>query len=79
MEVTKVITGGILIILGLVLLPVVAVFIAHAKHNQSLTGYVNSSRPNAGLSGSILDLVGYGFAFGLVGIGVGMIYMGFKA
>jgi len=70
MEIAKIIGGAIAIIIGLVLLPVTALFIAKAKANTSVAA-IN------GLT-SVLDLIGYGFGFGLVGIGVGMIYMGFK-
>jgi len=70
MDAMKVIYGAISLIIGLILLPVVAVFITSAKNNNS-TGEI------AGLT-SVLDLVGYGFAFGLVGIGIGMIVIGFR-
>ena len=70
MNATKVIVGAISIIIGLVLLPVLANFIRIAKANDSVTGI-------SGLT-SVLDLIGYGFGFGLVGLGIGMIAWGFQ-
>ncbi len=67
---TKIIIGAISIIIGLILLPLTAEFVRLAKANTS----VNSV---SGLS-SVIDLILYGFTFGLVGVGVGMIYLGFK-
>jgi hypothetical protein len=52
------------------MLPLVAGFVRTAKGNESV-GEIS------GLT-AILDIIGYGFAFGLVGIGVSMIYLGFK-
>jgi hypothetical protein len=66
----KIIFGAIAIIIGLILLPLLSAFIEVAKGNTSVSGI-------SGLT-SVLDLVAYGFAFGLVGVGVGMIYLGFK-
>ncbi len=66
----NIIVGAVAIIIGLVLLPLIAVFITKAKENNSTTDI-------PGLS-SVLDLIAYGFAFGLVGLGVGMIFIGFK-
>lgn len=66
----KIITGALTIVIGLILLPVVANFIAIAKGN-------NSTNEISGMT-SVLDLIGYGFAFGLVGVGVGMIVWGYK-
>jgi len=66
----EIIVGAIAIIIGLVLLPLVAGFIATAKANTSVLAI-------PGLT-AVLDLIAYGFCFGLVGLGVGMIYMGFK-
>jgi len=70
MNPSMIIKGAIAIVIGLVLLPIVAVFIANAKAN-------NSTNEITGLT-SVLDLVGYGFGFGLVGLGVGMVTWGFK-
>ena len=67
---TKIIMGAISIIIGLVLLPVMAGFSATAKANGSVSAV-------SGLT-SVLDLVMYGFTFGLVGLGIGLIYIGFK-
>lgn len=82
MSITKVIMGGIAIIIGLVLLPVVAAFINAVTYDQyNGTGAWNVTDKNiSAISGltSLLNLVGYGFAFGLVGLGVGMIVYGFK-
>jgi len=65
-----IIKGAITIVIGLVLLPLVALFIANSKANDSVTAI-------SGLT-SVLDLVGYGFGFGLVGLGIGMVTWGFK-
>ena len=62
--------GAVSIAIGLIMLPLVATFVLNAKAN-------NSTAAIGGLT-SILDIIVYGFAFGLVGIGVGMIYLGFK-
>jgi hypothetical protein len=70
MDATVIIYGAITIIIGLILLPLVANFIATAKANSSVGAI-------SGLT-SVLDLVGYGFVFGLVGVGIGMIVVGFK-
>lgn len=67
---TKIIMGAISIVIGLVLLPLMAGFISDAKTNANVSAVT-------GLS-SVLDLVLYGFTFGLVGLGVGLIYLGFK-
>ena len=69
-EGSKVIMGAISIIIGLVLLPLVAQFIGTAKSDTNVSGIT-------GLT-SVLDLIAYGFTFGLVGMGVGLIYLGFK-
>lgn len=66
----KIIMGVISIIIGLVLLPVAASFVATAKADTNVSAV-------SGLT-SVLDLILYGIGFGLVGIGVGMIYLGFK-
>ena len=70
MDSTKIIVGAISVIIGLVLLPLVAYFIALAKANDSVSAI-------GGLT-TVLDLIAYGFAFGLVGVGVGLIWYGFK-
>lgn len=67
---TKIIMGAISIIIGLVLLPIMAGFVLVAQTNGTIAGI-------PGLV-SVLDLIIYGFAFGLVGLGVGLIYLGFK-
>ena len=70
MDATKVIVGAISIIIGLILLPLVANFIYLAKGNSSVAGI-------SGLT-SVIDIIAYSFAFGLVGLGIGMIVSGFK-
>ena len=67
---TKIIMGAISIIIGLVLLPLMAGFVASTKADTNVSAV-------AGLS-SLLDLVLYGFCFGIVGLGIGLIYLGFK-
>lgn len=67
---TTVIMGAISIIIGLVLLPLMAGFVASTKVDDNVSGV-------AGLT-SLLDLILYGFTFGLVGLGIGLIYIGFK-
>lgn len=67
---TTVIMGAISIIIGLVLLPLMAGFVASTKVDDNVSGI-------AGLT-SLLDLILYGFTFGLVGLGIGLIYIGFK-
>lgn len=74
--------GGVSIILGLVLLPVIGAFTYDATHIVDTTNFSNSTVDTnvtgvAGLS-ALINLVMYGFAFGLVGLGVGLIYIGFK-
>jgi hypothetical protein len=70
MDATKIVIGAISIIIGLVLLPVMAGFVASSKADANVTAV-------AGLS-SVIDLILYGFTFGLVGLGVGLIWIGFK-
>lgn len=67
---TKIIMGAISIIIGLVLLPLMAGFVSDSKTDANVTEV-------AGLS-SVLDLILYSFTFGLVGLGIGLIYLGFK-
>jgi len=67
---TKIIMGAISIVIGLVLLPLMAGFITDAKNDTNISDV-------PGLT-SVLDLVIYGFTFGLVGLGIGLIYLGFK-
>lgn len=67
---TRVIMGAISIVIGLVLLPLVATFKESAEGETAVSNV-------SGLT-SVLDLILYGFTFGLVGIGIGMIYLGFK-
>jgi hypothetical protein len=70
MEATKIVIGAISIIIGLVLLPVMAGFVASSKADANVSAV-------SGLS-SVLDLILYGFCFGLVGLGVSLIWIGFK-
>ena len=83
MDTTKVIYGAVSILIGLILLPVIAGFhygVTHdyitSKHGGNWTADANVT----GVSGlsSLVDLVLYGFTFGLVGLGIGLIYLGFK-
>ena len=76
---TKIVMGAISIVLGLVLLPVLAGFSYGASHTWNGTAWVDNVNVTgiAGLT-SLLDLVLYGFTFGLVGLGIGLIYIGFK-
>ena len=67
---TKIIMGAISIIIGLVLLPLMASFIKVAKDDTNVSAV-------SGLT-SLIDLILYGFTFGLVGLGIGLIYIGFK-
>lgn len=67
---TKIIMGAISIIIGLVLLPLMAGFVNTASSDSNVTAV-------SGLT-SVLDLILYGFTFGLVGLGIGLIYLGFK-
>ena len=77
---TKIIMGAISIIIGLVLLPLIAGFSYGATHYQNATGVWVENTDVTGVSGltSLLALVTYGFGFGLVGLGIGLIYIGFK-
>jgi hypothetical protein len=70
MDATKIVIGAISIIIGLVLLPVMAGFVASSKADANVTAV-------PGLT-SVIDLILYGFTFGLVGLGVGLIWIGFK-
>ncbi len=76
----KIIMGAISIIIGLVMLPIVATF----RESDAIMGGADGNWSNnsavenvTGLT-SLLDLVLYGFSFGLVGLGIGLIYLGFK-
>ncbi|GAI92565.1 unnamed protein product, partial [marine sediment metagenome] len=71
------------IILGLVLLPVMATFSYNATHNLPADGNWSNVTDNTDVTGvaglsSLLTLILYGFTFGLVGLGIGLIYIGFK-
>ena len=75
-----VIYGAISIILGLVMLPVIATFRESDAIMGSSDGNWSNSSAIENVSGltSLLDLILYGFGFGLVGLGIGMIYLGLK-
>lgn len=62
---SNVIKGIITIIIGAVMLPVGAYFIALAKANSSVQAVAGAD--------TVLDIVVYGIAFGLVFVGIGMI------
>jgi L-aminopeptidase/D-esterase-like protein len=67
---TKIIMGAISIVIGLVLLPLMAGFTNSAKNDTNVSAV-------SGLT-AVIDLILYGFTFGLVGLGIGLIYIGFK-
>ena len=75
-----VIYGAIRLILGLVMLPVIATFRESDAIMGSSDGNWSNNSAIENVSGltSLLDLILYGFTFGLVGIGIGMIYLGLK-
>jgi len=75
-----VIYGAISLILGLVMLPVIATFRESDAIMGSSDGNWSNNSAIENVSGltSLLDLILYGFTFGLVGIGIGMIYLGLK-
>ena len=78
----KITYGAISIIVGCVLLPVCANFVYDAKwNNVTSAGGTPIADTNvtgvAGLS-SLLNLVLYGFTFGLIGLGIGLIYIGLR-
>ena len=77
---TKVIMGAISLIMGLVMLPIIAVFRESDDIMGSSDGNWSNDSSIENVSGltSLLDLILYGFSFGLVGLGIGMIYIGFK-
>jgi len=77
---TKVIMGAISLIMGLVMLPIIAVFRESDPIMGSSDGNWSNDSAIENVSGltSLLDLILYGFSFGLVGLGIGMIYIGFK-
>jgi len=77
---TKIIMGAISIVIGLVMLPVLASFTYGASHNANGSGVYSDDTNITGVSGlsSLINLVLYGFTFGLVGLGIGLIYLGFK-
>ena len=74
-----VIVGAIGVIIGLVLLPVLAGFIYGVQYDWNGTAWVEDTNITSivGLL-NLVDLIAYGFTFGLVGLGVGMIAFGFK-
>lgn len=61
----EVIRGAIVIAIGAVLLPIVALFLSDAAANGSVASF-------AGVP-AIVTLIMYGFAFGLVFVGLGMV------
>lgn len=81
MNVKTMITGFVSIVIGLVLLPVMAWTKTQAVYNYNASDVMNVPDPNvsaiAGLS-SIMDLVLYGFSFGLIGVGIALIWKGYK-
>ena len=78
---TKLIMGAVSIILGLILLPVIAGFIeSEAMIGGRADGNISNMSAVENITGltSVLSLVAYGFVFGLVGLGIGLVYLGFK-
>jgi len=75
-----VIYGAVSLILGLIMLPVIATFRESDAIMGSSDGNWSNNSAIENVSGltSLLDLILYGFTFGLVGIGIGMIYLGLK-
>ena len=75
-----IIMGAISIVIGLVMLPVIATFRESDAIMGSSDGNWSNSSAIENISGltSLLDLILYGFTFGLVALGIGMIYLGFK-
>lgn len=65
----EMILGAVAIIVGLVLLPIMAGFSAAAKADTNVSAVTGLTL--------VIDLVLYGFTFGLVGLGIGLIYIGF--
>jgi hypothetical protein len=87
MELSKIIIGAVTILIGIILLPVVAWFIYEAKYDWNLTSWNGSawvSDPryvedtNMSNVNPFLNLILYGFAFALVGTGIGMIWLTLK-
>ena len=76
----KVIMGAISIIIGLVMLPLIAVFRESDLIMGGSDGNWSNNSAVENVSGltSLLDLILYGFGFGIVALGIGMIYLGFK-
>jgi len=73
--------GAIAIIIGLILFPVVSTFVNEASGDwNNVTQTYDDDTNVTGISGleNVIQLIAYGFAFGLVGLGVGMIVYGFK-
>lgn len=69
-DVKTVIIGAVVILIGLILLPVTANFAGLAKTNDS-------TKNISGMT-SIVDIIVYSFTFMLIGVGVGMVYIGIK-
>lgn len=66
----QMILGAISLIIGLVLLPLLAGFIAAAKADTNVAAITGLTL--------VIDLIAYGFTFGLVGLGISMLYLGYK-
>ena len=71
MDPKTIIIGAVALLVGVILLPVVGNFVGLAKSNDTM---VNISGMTA-----VLNLVAYGFTFGLVGVGIGMLIIGFRS
>jgi len=77
------ITGAVLIVIGLVLLPIIASFQHSVVYHMDLTkhgGNWTATEDVQNISGlaSLTNLVVYGFCFALVGLGVSLIYVAYK-
>ena len=70
MDAKTIIIGAVALIIGVLLLPLVGNFVGLAKSNDTMANI-------SGMS-AVLNLVAYGFTFGLVGVGIGMLIIGFR-
>ena len=77
------VTGAVLIIIGVVLLPVIASFQHSVVYHMDTTkhgGNWTKTEDIQNISGlaDLTNLVVYGFTFALVGLGVSLIYVAYK-
>jgi hypothetical protein len=71
MDIKEILTGAVAILIGLILFPVLVAFTRTARLNQSVNETIAGDD-------AVINLIAFGFAFGLVGVGISMIYLGFK-